>query len=368
MSPDEIDDILRCDREYKKGCKKQDIESFFSTTMDMQERKAFLADAMGHIYTELFIGNHRYGYCNRGNGTVEFWRGGYLSARAKTTLTLLEVAERAAQLIEQGTYRREAPPAAFPIVEDAREEHADGTAAQAGFSEAEINAVLCHGSGFSKGKFRIAEWYGGRHTEKETADFLKHEYGVGGMTWTFPDGTHGSVDYNIYGRPGISVIRGTGMDAPYQLLKWPEAARRIGQLVEDGLYLTDEEEQQYPEWKREKQAQKLKAVRRDAAREPPAPQRPCAVDDTVYLEDGKAFRIVEISGDGVRLEDADFPLLMRKESIHGGARIHTDGILHAAHGDTGYVQRAGTLGRDGRKHSGAVHGRGRVFRLPPGAV
>ena len=254
MSPDEIDDILRCDREYKKGCKKQDIESFFSTTMDMQERKAFLADAMGHIYTELFIGNHRYGYCNRGNGTVEFWRGGYLSARAKTTLTLLEVAERAAQLIEQGTYRRGAPPAAFPIVEDAREEQADGTAApktaRAGFSEAEINAVLCHGSGFSKGKFRIAEWYGGKHTEKETADFLKHEYGVGGMTWTFLDGTHGSVDYNMYGRPGISVIRGTGMDAPYQLLKWPEAARRIGRLVKDGLYLTDEEEQQYPEWKR----------------------------------------------------------------------------------------------------------------------
>lgn len=174
-------------------------KAFFSTTMDMQERKAFLVDAMGHTYTELFIGNHRYGYCNRGNGTVEFWRGGYLSARAKTTLTLLEAAERAAQLIEQGTYRREAPPAAFPIVEDAREEHADGTAAQAGFSEAEINAVLCHGSGFSKGKFRIAEWYEGRHTEKETADFLKHEYGVGGMTWTFPDGTHGSVDYNMYG-------------------------------------------------------------------------------------------------------------------------------------------------------------------------
>ena len=130
------------------------------------------------LYTS--IGNHRYGYCNRGNGTVEFWRGGYLSARAKTTLTLLEVAERAAQLIEQGTYRREAPPAAFPIVEDAREEQADGTeapkTARAGFSEAEINAVLCHGSGFSKGKFRIAEWYGGKHTEKETADFLKHEY------------------------------------------------------------------------------------------------------------------------------------------------------------------------------------------------
>ena len=68
-------------------------------------------------------------------------------------------------------------------------------------SEAEINAVLCHGSGFSKGKFRIAEWYGGKHTETETADFLKHEYGVGGMTWTFLDGTHGSVDYkDVYKR------------------------------------------------------------------------------------------------------------------------------------------------------------------------
>ena len=65
----------------------------------------------------------------------------------------------------------------------------------------------------------------------------------------------------------------------------------------------------------------MKAVRRDAAREPPAPQRPCAVDDTVYLEDGKAFRIVEISGDGVRLEDADFPLLMRKESMEAFAAL-----------------------------------------------
>lgn len=53
MSPDEIDDILRCDREYKKGYKKEDIESLFSTTMDMQERKAFLADAMGHMLHDI---------------------------------------------------------------------------------------------------------------------------------------------------------------------------------------------------------------------------------------------------------------------------------------------------------------------------
>ena len=42
----------------------------------------------------------------------------------------------------------------------------------------------------------------------------------------------------------LDVYKRQGMDAPYQLLKWPEAARRIGQLVEDGLYLTDEEQQQ----------------------------------------------------------------------------------------------------------------------------
>lgn len=33
LSPDEIDDILRCDREYKKGCKKQD-DYFFGKTID----------------------------------------------------------------------------------------------------------------------------------------------------------------------------------------------------------------------------------------------------------------------------------------------------------------------------------------------
>ena len=83
---------------------------------------------------------------------------------------------------------------------------------------------------FRRGNSALPNGMGESTRKKETADFLKHEYGVGGMTWKFLDGTHGSVDYNMYGRPGISVIRGTGMDAPYQLLKWPEAARRIGRL------------------------------------------------------------------------------------------------------------------------------------------
>ena len=148
----------------------------------------------------------------------------------------------------------------------------------------------------------------------------------------FRDYVKACADLNLLGKRTFAVdgtrIRASNSKkksfTPQILEKKLDYLREQESRIEEYLQKmeqTDEEEQQYPEWKREKQAQKLHAVRRDAAREPPAPQRPCAVDDTVYLEDGKAFRIVEISGDGVRLEDADFPLLMRKESMEAFAAL-----------------------------------------------
>ena len=49
-------------------------------------------------------------------------------------------------------------------------------------TEDEIAASLANGSGFEGGKARIYELFQTPHTPKESADFLKKEYGVGGRT------------------------------------------------------------------------------------------------------------------------------------------------------------------------------------------
>ena len=49
-------------------------------------------------------------------------------------------------------------------------------------TEDEIAASLANGSGFEGGKTRIHEFFQTPHTTKESADFLKKEYGIGGRT------------------------------------------------------------------------------------------------------------------------------------------------------------------------------------------
>ena len=63
-------------------------------------------------------------------------------------------------------------------------------------SDEEIDRVLLGGSGFANGKMRIQALYDTQPNAKERADYLKNEYGLGGRSWTFSDGTRGFVDYS----------------------------------------------------------------------------------------------------------------------------------------------------------------------------
>ena len=66
-----------------------------------------------------------------------------------------------------------------------REYHSDMAAVpEAGrfITEDEIAASLANGSSFEGGKTRIYEFFQTSHTPKESADFLKKEYGIGGRT------------------------------------------------------------------------------------------------------------------------------------------------------------------------------------------
>ena len=109
------------------------------------------------------------------------------------------------------------------------------------FSGEDIALVMGSGSGFAQGKERIAAYFDKDHTPKERAEFLKNEYGIGGQSWTFLDGSHGFLEYNARG-----IQLRSYPDGQEQRFSWSDAAKRIGVLIAAGKYL-DEAEQDTPE-------------------------------------------------------------------------------------------------------------------------
>ena len=112
------------------------------------------------------------------------------------------------------------------------------------FSEADWRAALASGSGFENGKARIIAYYAENHSAKERTAFLKQEYGTGGRSWTFQDGSNGFLDYDASGVKLRSYPNGQE-----QRLKWPEVEKRIRVLIATGQYL-DEREAEKPAAKR----------------------------------------------------------------------------------------------------------------------
>ena len=108
------------------------------------------------------------------------------------------------------------------------------------FSDPEWRAALASGSGFANGKERIAAYYTEHHSAKERTAFLKQEYGTGGRSWTFQDGSNGFLDYDASGIKLRSYPNGQE-----QRLKWPEVEKRIHVLIATGQYW-DEAEQTVP--------------------------------------------------------------------------------------------------------------------------
>lgn len=102
--------------------------------------------------------------------------------------------------------------------------------------ESRFTAECRYGSGFADGRVRIycASCNLG---VKELADFLKDEYGIGGHSVTFPDGSHGFADY-----------RASGMQLWQSRTNWKEnhsyveMAREIKRLIFSRDYLTPKDE------------------------------------------------------------------------------------------------------------------------------
>ena len=120
--------------------------------------------------------------------------------------------------------------------------HAEAEPSAFSFSDEEIDHVLSRGSGFSGGRLRIAALYDSHPSPKAAQEFLKEEYGIGGHSHTYLDGSSGFVDYN---GQGLRLSR-RGFQEEMKL-RWPAVEQHVRRLVESGNYLDDAERQQLDE-------------------------------------------------------------------------------------------------------------------------
>ena len=107
-------------------------------------------------------------------------------------------------------------------------------------SQAEIeNELRKHGSGFQDGKQRIIELYQTQPDRKLRAKALAKEYGIGGHSHDFLDGSRGFVNHDWKGLEFVHYP-----DYQKITLKWAQVEKYIDLMIQSDRYLTDEEKEQ----------------------------------------------------------------------------------------------------------------------------
>ena len=101
------------------------------------------------------------------------------------------------------------------------------------------NELRKHGSGFAGGKQRIMALYQTQPDRKLRAKALAKEYGIGGHSHDFLDGSRGFVNHDWKGLefdhyPDYQKIN----------LKWAQVEKYIDLMIQSDRYLTDEEKEQ----------------------------------------------------------------------------------------------------------------------------
>ena len=108
-------------------------------------------------------------------------------------------------------------------------------------SQAEIeNELRKHGSGFAGGKQRIMALYQTQTDRNLRAKALAKEYGIGGHSHDYLDGSRGFVNHDW---KGLEFDRYP--DHQKIILKWAQVEKYIDLMVQSDRYLTDREKEHY---------------------------------------------------------------------------------------------------------------------------
>ena len=169
----------------------------------------------------------------------------------------------------------------------------------------EIAASLANGSGFEGGKARIYEFFQTPHTPKESADFLKKEYGIGGHTHAV---SRESGSYEDHGSKGITLKKNGCADIQ---MNWNKVASRISELIRTNRYFTPDEQAAYD-----------KAMEQDALRNAVYNDyngvKAAHPDEIVLYQVGDFF---ELYGEDARAVADDLSLELTRRNLEGVGRV-----------------------------------------------
>lgn len=118
-----------------------------------------------------------------------------------------------------------------------------GTPPVFSISQEDFDAELVRGSGFSEGKYRIYRFYQVNPSKDDAVAFLKREYGIGGHSHTYLEGTHGFVDHD---GKGLSFAVYSGKERTEYLFKWPQVDSRLRFLITADRYFSQKEKDGLP--------------------------------------------------------------------------------------------------------------------------
>lgn len=121
-----------------------------------------------------------------------------------------------------------------------------------------VTAFLKKGTTFENGKFRIYD-ASKTYTLDALANFIKHEYGVGGSSWHIEG--YGLKGYNTYSSSG----KGRGItfewideDGHFEgTVTWKNAAEKCLELINSDEYLSENEKEEYEEYQIERLSKEL---------------------------------------------------------------------------------------------------------------
>ena len=173
-----------------------------------------------------------------------------------------------------------------------------------------INDHLANGSGFRDGKYRIYEQFRKSLSQKENADFLKNEYGIGG-------GTHagGVSGYHYdHNAKGICISKGYADNAPKINLNWLEVAKRIQLLINNDRYLNAKEKEHYAQWLNEREERQYTEQGLSTSENKDNEKYIYKVGDTVFIG-ASEYRITAKDDQQVMLSDANAPLFNKQYDI-----------------------------------------------------
>lgn len=299
---------------------KDEIRAFFEATADENARISYIKRIFNNDYTEVILSDgRRVGYKTYQN-VLQLWEGSYLSRTAQSFYDWGVIAQHFEAMRLLGELQDTMKPlpsidGQLSLMTAGAEERKPSAFT---FSQEIIDAVLTCGSGISEGKMRIYEQFQKSLSAKENADFLKNEYGWGGV---YPAITGAGIDEQHDGK-GIRISKGIGSDKPHIDLKWSQVEKRIAELIKLDRYLNPKEKAQYPEWlqRQEERRAELAEERRNREILSTAPSEKAEAKNeqyeyhlgsTVYLG-ANEYEILSFDDERVMLYDTQFPLFNKE--------------------------------------------------------